>query len=349
MSIIEPTVVTSTVETTLGEVRARIEVKREELVEAEDRRDNLSGVLRTAFPGARIYINGSIAHRDALNPLSDVDLGVVVPDPDGRYGPGKEGPAKLQETAAEAIRSLRDEYPKLRVETVNHRRAILVRFGEPVTAGELDFTADVIVAIDNSDGAGLYIPNCQQWDRSHPEMHTQLVTAAILASDRAFSHGTRLMKHWNRRHDRPICSWNIKALALQVISGPMSMADYIQTWLGHAIEQLARCETPDPAGVAGPIKMNKSQSEVLRELRDARDIFDRALMLDREGNHLLAVNELAKFFKDPDVLPWPDQSRVRELEAARFKSKNYGAPASALASSSTTALASRINTQSWSC
>lgn len=351
MTLLDIPTRTSTVENALNEARSRIQVTPEELVEARRRRDALAAALKLEF-GGRTYVNGSIAHGDALNPLTDVDLGIVIPDHDGLYGPGLRGPGALQERAANAIRrELKNEYPKLRVEHLNRRRSILVRFGDPVAPGQADFTADVITAIDNRTGAGLYIPNFRTWDRSHPERHTEMVNEANAVSRSTFARGTRLMKHWNRKHDRPICSWNIKALALGCIITPVTMTDYISTWLNHAIEQLSIGETPDPAGVAAPIKINEkfTMTQVIAELREAKAIFDRALMLEDEGYLILALNELAKFFADEEMMPRPDQSAVRAAEAARFKAKTFSAPAGVAATASTTALADRINTRSWSC
>ena len=97
--------------------------------------------------GGRCYVNGSVAHGDALTPLTDIDLGVIVPNEDGIYGPGRRGPAELQERAAAAIRrELEDDFPNLRISWVGRRRAVFVQFGDPVTPGQKDFTADVITA-----------------------------------------------------------------------------------------------------------------------------------------------------------------------------------------------------------
>lgn len=341
----------TTIESALNEARLRIEVTPDELAEARRRRDALAAALKREF-GGRTYVNGSIAHGDALNPLTDVDLGIVIPDPDDIYGPGLRGPAALQERAADAIRrELKADYPKLRVEHSNRRRSILVRFGDPVTPGEPDFTADVITAIDNRAGAGLHIPNYRGWDRSDPERHTELIRQANAVTQSTFARGTRLMKHWNRKHDKPICSWNIKALALGCITEPVTMTDYVSAWLNHAIERLSVGETPDPAGVAGPIKINEkfTMTQVIVEFKEAKAIFDRARMLEDEGYPILALNELAKFFDDDEMMPRPDQSAVRAAEAARFTAKTFSAPARVAATASTTALADRINTRSWSC
>lgn len=339
---------TTTIEKALNAARERIQVTREELDEARRRRGLLEATLEREF-GGRTYVNGSIAHGDALNPLTDVDLGIVIPDPDGQYGPNGEGPARFQDRAARAIRrDLGDEFPNLRVEHLARRRSVLVKFGDPVTVGQEDFTSDVITAIDNPDGEGLYIPDFDGWDRSHPERHTAMVRDANRLSEATFARGVRLMKHWNRRHDFPVCSWNIKALALEWTSGPMTMAAFIDTWLHHAVNELSTQDTPDPAGVAAPIQTNRDRRDVVGELDEARLQFGRALQYERDGDDLLALNELAVFFEDDDMMPWPDQAAVREAMTAR-EVRLFRGNALKRSEASTTPIAARIDTRSWSC
>lgn len=349
MTLLDYPTQTLTVEDALNAARLRIQVTPEELVEARKRRDSLAAALRREF-GGRTYVNGSIAHGDALNPLTDVDLGIVIPDPGDRYGPGLRGPGELQERAAEAIRrELKAKYPKLRVEHMGRRRSILVRFGDPVTPGQVDFTADVITAIDNRNGAGLYIPNYRSWDRSDPERHTALVTNANAVTRSTFARGTRLMKHWNRTHDKPICSWNVKALALGCITAPVTMTRYISTWLTHAIAQLSVGETPDPAGVSGPIKINEkfTRLQVVAELRRAQADFELALQYEREGYPILALNQLAIFFSDSAMMPKPDQDEVKLAARARWREKNPALVSATEPTGSTSAYGDRLPVRSW--
>ncbi len=351
MTLLESPAQIIAVESALNAARLRIQVTPDELTEARQRRDDLRACLSHEFDG-RTYVNGSIAHGDALNPLSDVDLGVIVPNPEREYGPGGLGPRALQDRAADAIRrGLKAKYPNLRVENNdNRRRSVLVRFGDPVTAGSQDFTADVIVAIDNWTAAGLYIPSYLEWDRSHPEEHTRLVDKANLATESTFARGTRLMKHWNRKHEKPICSWNIKALALEVIDKPASMTDFISTFLGHAIAELQVRETPDPAGVARPIKISDgwTRAQVVAELGDAKGIFDKALEYERDGYPILAIDELAKFFKDEEMMPAPNQDDVHLAARAWWKERNPTLVTTAPAAS-TSPIGDRLPTRSWSC
>lgn len=345
---------TQTLETILNNARLSIQVSDDELAEARKRRTAIAAVLRTDFPGCRIYVNGSIAHGDALTPLTDVDLGAVVPDPDGIYGPGLKGSKELKARAAKAIRAgLKDEYGDLAVEIQGRKRSILVRFREPVSAGMPDFTADVIIARDNATAAGLHIPRYDGWDRSHPELHTDLVGAANKNSGTTYARVVRLLKHWNRTHDKPLCSWNIKALALGCLTERTGLLDGIQVWLRHAVEQLSLEETPDPARVAPhSIRTNKPRMEVVRTLRTALETLELAIRLEQDGYSILAQDELSKFFNDKAMLPRPDTTLVMEEEARRITarkikdSKAFGAPA-LLSGTGPAANRDRVNVRSW--
>lgn len=312
-------------EALLTEARERKEVTKDELGEAKERRGAIAAALRKAFPGARIYFNGSVAHGDALTPLADVDLGVVVPNPDGDYGPGKKGPKDLIEKAARVIREeLRPTYGELRVELKNQKRSLLIKFNEPVSASAEDFTADVIVAIDNRTGQGLYIPRYDCWDPSDPETHTKLVHEAIGDTDVAYAHVVRLLKCWNRAHGRPLCSWNLKALALGCITVPTAQLDGLLAWFAYAIKELEKGETKDPAGVAlKPIKVNEDTTltRVVKLLTEVRKGLLEAVALEQEGYAVLAHDALARIFVDETVLPQPDQSAVRQETAERFKKR----------------------------
>lgn len=344
----------TTLEQLVDEARKRIEVSDAELTEARKRRSAIGAVLLREFPRSRTFVNGSIAHGDALTPLSDVDLGVVVPDPVHRYGPGKAGPKELKERAANAIRSdLKQQYGDLRVEVEGRKRSILVRFRDPVAPGHPDFTADVIVAIDNPHGAGLHIPRFATWDRSHPERHTELVTAANKASKASFARVVRLLKHWNRRNGKPLCSWNIKALALGCIDAPTGLITGMRDWFDHAIRELSRGLTSDPAGVAThPIKLNETRTEVLRRLTRALETLDRAIAFEMDGYVVLAHNELAKLFNDPEMLPAPASTAVLEEEGRRVSAQRrwdtlvFGAPA-LLTGTGASAGQARGNVRSW--
>jgi predicted nucleotidyltransferase len=310
-----------TLEQLLDHARHRIEVTAEELAEAKRRRELIADALREAFPGSGVYFNGSVAHGDALTPLTDIDVGVVIAEAMHTHGPGKKGPRELMTRAAAAIRdALKGEYPKLTVQVEGCKRAVLVRFGDPVHPGEKDFTADVICAVDNLTGPGLYIPKGHGWSRSHPEAHTAIVLDAIDTTEVSFARVVRLLKHWNRRNGKPLCSWNIKALALGSITAPTTQLAGVSAWFTYAVDQLELGETADPTRVAEkPIKLNAPRTEVVTALRHAGKRLAEAIAMEHAGYLLLAQDELATLFNDEQMLPRPDQDAVAAEEARRIR------------------------------
>ena len=317
-----------TLEQLLTQARYRIQITDEEIKEAKRRRELLATALRAEFPGSRVYFNGSLAHGDALTPLTDIDLGIVIAEAKHTHGPGKKGPRDLMDRAADAIRrALKADFPKLTVTVQGCTRAVLVRFGDPVHAGETDFTADVICAIDNPGALGLFIPKVPGWSRSDPEAHTQMVHQAIKDTRVAFAHNVRLLKHWNRSNGKPLVSWNIKALALACITRPTTQLAGLATWFTYAADELDKGLTEDPAHVAEkPIKLGKgwTQTQVVTALREAGKRLDEAIRLERDGYPLQAHEQLAKLFNDDEMLPHPDPAAVRDEAVRRWKEQSLG-------------------------
>ncbi|MFI5700889.1 hypothetical protein ACIA78_12670 [Streptomyces xanthochromogenes] len=304
----------------LDEGRRKIQVTDEELAEAKRRRRLLAGAVRRAFSGSTTYFNGSVAHGDANTPLTDVDLGVVLTKKGAEpYGPDKKSARPLMEIARDAIREdLEDEFPKLTIEVEGRRRAVLVRFGDPVTPGQDDFTADVMTAIPHPSGRGLYIPNTKiadQWDRADPITHTRMVLQAIEDTKVAFARTVRLLKHWNGTHSKPMCSWNIKALCLGCLDEPMPLIHALQIFFTYAADEIDKGPTPDPADVAGPIPLNMPRTEVHKRLCTARKYVALAIEHEKAGRPLSAQHALHQVL--PELVPDADGTQEEADRLAR--------------------------------
>lgn len=214
--------------------------------------------------------------------------------------------------AADAIRmALRGDFPDLVVVVEGRKRSVLVRFRNPVTSGQDDFTADVIIAVDNVAEDGLFIPRFQTWDRADPEEHTRLIRNAIDKTDVLFARVVRLLKHWNRNNGASMCSWNVKALALGCLVEPTTQLAGLREWFDYAAAELRKGATEDPAGVAPkPIKLNEAPTKVVGRLTKAAAHLERAVAFEKGGYSLVAWDELAQMFNDEEMLPYPDQHDV---------------------------------------
>lgn len=141
-------------------------------------------------------------------------------------------------------------------------------------------------------------------------MHTELVRKANQSSKSNYARTVRLLKHWSRTHSRPLCSWNIKALGLPCLGTELDQLNGMVAWFNHAIMELASRPTPDPAGVAGPIGLPGDRMELVEKLTKARSKLFEAINYAADGYLVLAVEALATFFDDPDMLPHPDAAAV---------------------------------------
>ncbi len=144
----------------------------------------------------------------------------------------------------------------------------------------------------------------------------------------------RLLKHWNRRNGKPLCSWHIKALAPGCLTERSTQLTGLLRWFRYAIAKLSHGETPDPAGVAKePIKTNVPRTAAVEKIRKDLERLERAISLQADGYLTLAHDELAKLFNDEQMLARPDQNAVRAEEATRLTkqkiadSKALGVPA----------------------
>jgi hypothetical protein len=250
----------------LDDVRAQLAPDDAVLKEARQRRE-ITRDAAFAFPGAfRTFMSGSLAHKTANCPIHhrdqglDADCGVVL---DASYypdlGPDSDlglGPRDILRQVLDHLRSrILLGYPAATFRIT--KRAIYIEFNAPLPAGE-DPTVDLIVGLDRSTQPGLWIPNTERdrWDPSHPEKHTELLTAEPKQLRLVRAHAIRLAKAENKRTGDPIlCSFNVEALGWMFIGPGMSQAVALQALWERGAEDLAARLTPDPARVSAPIKV----------------------------------------------------------------------------------------------
>lgn len=290
----------------LDEVRNKIKASDAVLREARARRDLIRETAEH-FPGTvRSFTSGSIAHGTVNHPLSDADGGAVL---DGRQYPalgpdgGGIGPAEVVEQMRRFVReAVVHEYPDARCYVT--KRAIKVVFNDPLEGQ--DPSADLVVALDRRDLPGLWIPNTEanRWDPSHPERHTQLAHDANGDTLRAWARIVRLGKANNGAYaDAALCSFNVEALALESVQRG-DIALNLLHYFEYAAEDLSRRNTPDPADVSAPIKLQVDRNVAVRRMVKAGEAVARALAHDSDEG--IVREALAEVF--PQQLALPDES-----------------------------------------
>jgi hypothetical protein len=308
----------------LDDIRQQLAPDDLVLKEARDRRDAVK-TFASSFTGVlRSYNSGSLAHGTANCPIHrrdkglDADCGVVL-DRRTHYtvGPDSLAQAGPDEIIAAMVAHLTprivEEYPKAKL-TVT-KRAIFVEANQPLGTGE-DPTVDFIVGLERR-GAGLWIPNTEQnrWDPSHPEKHTELLTADPKSLRVTRARAIRLAKAENKRSTPPLCSFNVEALAWMFVDSGHSEPEALLALWQDGARDLAGRLTPDPAGVSAPIKVTDRDYAVSR-LSFAADRLQAALDSD-DDEHTVRSN-LRQLW--PDFVASTAAGTTKARAAARLKS-----------------------------
>lgn len=259
----------------LEDVEKKVNADDEELKEARLRRRETLRICREFGGVLGTYVSGSVAMGVAVNPVVDADGGMILdrrsyPDlgPDGGGATPSEVVAQLHNFVGPKIR---ETWPKATVH--NMKRGVTVRMHAPMPSGADPFV-DVVVAMNRRDQVGLWIPNlvAKRWDASDPQRHVELMNSGTRALRRTRARVVRLAKAWNKQYSEPaICSFNLVALALESIRASMPIDDALLCFFDHASTSLSRHLTEDPAGVSGPIKLEKRKDIAVSRLAAARN------------------------------------------------------------------------------
>jgi hypothetical protein len=284
-----------------------------ELELAESRAQKVIAALAEIYPGAEVYRTGSIAHGDAMSPLNDIDLGVIVTNRSKLgIGPGKTGPGReMEQTATILQEKLRNQFPDLTADAGN-KRSIVLEFTKPQETGGTDFTCDVIIAIPRPEG-DLLIPNTELkagWDENDPQWHVARLKEAERTSEGSFSQTVRLVKHWRNVQDNKLLySWNIKTLALEAGDTPAQPFESLYRFFAHAIGAVAQGPTENPRKDERaltrypPPGAATERMTVTLQLMDALETLDRARMLALADQPEKALAELERLLPYVDPRP----------------------------------------------
>lgn len=274
----------------------KINVPLEDMEAARQRRRELQATLEKNV-GARIagtdsFGVGALAQATQIRPLNDIDVVVRTP-----YAPDSWIQNPLQ--AMRDVKSWIEDDIRGVYELSAH--AIKIRFPDE------EFTADVVVGV-RREGKGIHLPHCpkdepHRWIESDPAGHRDLVLGrnTSFPGKSIFSKEIRILKWWNREQQlrddyerKPLASFHITALALEILTTPMSFEEWTPLFFERAAV-LVLSPLKDPTGVGEDIEA-KDPAYASALLQDAAEKTRRALSVsEREAEELLT-----DVFGDPD-------------------------------------------------
>lgn len=275
-------------------IRVQVAVRKDVLDAARRRRDRVRELAHEHGAARATFNSGSVAHGTANAPLHDTDCGVVL---DRRkfweYGPdgGDLPPRPMMESFRDWILPrLRRDYPQVSCEIT--KRALLFEFHETLEFDSdlrTDPSVDLIVALERRNAPGLWIPNTERrgWDPSHPQRHTELFvnTERDLRVHRARVVRLAKVAVKNDGERKVMCSFNIEALALELVTETAPIASALADFLLASANEIAVSLTDDPARVSGPIKLPDgiTQAVASRRIEELGQIVVASLGADSEA------------------------------------------------------------------
>lgn len=246
--------------------KSRLELNEGEQADASRRQQEIRSVMYAAFDIEDDFLTGSYSRWTKTKPLKDVDIFCVLGNDERHY---RDKQPSVLLAAIEQV--LIDKYGRDHVSC--QRRSVTVDFGVKEENGE---TGDQVMSFDVvpafAKNGHYEIPDTATesgWTETDPRVHADLATKAHAAYSKEWKGIVRMMKSWNRYHDKPIKpSFLIEVMALDVLHPPFG-GDYrreMQAFFATLADRVYD-RWPDPAGLGPDVsdRMDANQCQIAQE------------------------------------------------------------------------------------
>lgn len=247
--------------------RSRLELNDREQRDASQRQKEIREVIDGAFSIETDFLTGSYKRWTKTKPLKDVDIFCVLGEEERHY---REKTPEVLLTAVEDV--LVKKYGRDNVS--RQHRSVSVSFGVQEVDGETNdqvMSFDVVPAFTKGDHYEIAdTAQTSGWTETNPKIHENLAIEAQEAYDNEWKGLVRMMKAWNRKHNKPITpSFLIEVMALQILYGGFG-GDYrreMQSFF-HTLANRIHEDWPDPAGLGPHVSnaMDKEQCDTARDI-----------------------------------------------------------------------------------
>lgn len=185
------------------------------------------------------FLSGSYSRKVQVVKLNDVDVIVVLDDPDGTF-------ASSAGVALEAIREAAKHSDLVRRTKLGVRAVKLFLHGH-------EFTVDLVAARESASDNGLllarHLPDegFDDWQLLNPEGQKQVAIDKNAQCDGVYIPGVRIVKFWNQGEGKPLRSYHAEAIFWHALAGPVDYAEAMVKFFDAAYAALApSARTSDP-------------------------------------------------------------------------------------------------------
>lgn len=232
----------------------------------------------------KTFLSGSYSRKVQVVRLNDVDVIVVLDDPDGTF-------AASAGAALEAIREAAKGSNLVRRTKLGVRAVKLFLHGH-------EFTVDLVAAREPEDGAeGLllarHLPDegYDDWQLLNPEGQRRAAAEKNDECDGMYIPGVHIIKFWNEGEGKPLRSYHAEALLWHALNSNVAYPEAVVRFFDEAYARLAPSErTPDPgAPDADPVDHRLEPEEraaARNRVEKARKVAHRALESEDLGEAL---------------------------------------------------------------
>ena len=279
--------------------RSKLELNDRETADASKRQKEIRAVMNKKFSIEHDFLTGSYARWTKSKPLKDVDIFCVLGEKERHY---RDKPPSV--LLADVEKALADEYGSAHVS--QQRRSVTVDFS--ILEDENGETNDQVMSFDVvpafTKGEYYEIPDtvtASGWTKTDPRVHRDMAVEAQKAYSDQWKGLVRMMKSWNRNHDKPIRpAFLIEVMALEILRPPWG-GDYRREMQGFFATLADRIgETwQDPAGLGPPVSDSMDTqlcAQAKKALWAAQEQAAHAIRMEREGKNGEALREWRKLF-----------------------------------------------------
>lgn len=267
--------------------RSRLELTDREQQDASQRQKEIRAHMDSKFRIDHDFLTGSYKRWTKTKPLKDVDIFCVLHKDERHYR--DKHPSELLKAVEDV---LAEKYGRNSV--FRQRRSVSVSFGVKAIDDDTDgkvMSFDVVAAFTKDDH--YEIPDTATtslWTETNPRIHAEKATASNKAFAGEWCGMVRMIKKWNRHHDKPVKpAFLLEVMAHDLLRPPFG-GDYrreLKAFFASAADRIDEV-WEEPARLGPPVSDSMTAAERQRarqSLLEAEANATRAIRLANQGRN----------------------------------------------------------------